>query len=167
MISYYCWNIFHMTQKHVSLSGSGIIYLGYSHFILCNLFRILVVWSPTQKQIFLIYFFSSKQTVINSQNLGIKASCLIRNYFNFLSWWYSFRQVTAINNSVLVLTVLSGCAAQAATEGSNSGRQGEIRGWLSGMPFFPTGLAGQVPGPPEGVSCFPETRAISLASATI
>lgn len=53
----------------------------------------------------------------------------------FLVWWYCFRQVTPVDNSVLVLAVLSGSAAQAATEGS--GRQGEIGGWSSEMPFSP------------------------------
>lgn len=40
-----------MTQKHVSLYGSGVIYLSYRHFVWCNLFPILVVWSLTQRHI--------------------------------------------------------------------------------------------------------------------
>lgn len=60
----------------------------------------------------------------------------------FWIWWYSFRQVTAINIAVLVFTVLSGCRARAALESNSSRRRGKIRGQLSEMPLFPHRIGG-------------------------
>lgn len=125
------------------------------------------MWSLTQKWIFQKIILNSNQKVTKTQRLAGKVRCHIRKDINsrllklmtfsgrwqlqiFLSWY--------LHSSLVVEQELSWRVIAA-------GGMGEIRGWLPEMPFFPTGLAEQVPGPPGDASCFPETRAILRASA--
>lgn len=62
-----------MTDKHVFLCGSGVIYLGYRHFVRCNLFPILVVWSLAEKQIFNFIFFKFKTDCYKSTKSGYQS----------------------------------------------------------------------------------------------